>query len=124
MPMTFDFKQTLLKICSREDLSREEARAAFLFIMEGQASEAQIGGLLVGLVAKGTTVDELVGAAMVMREKAINVGNGDDSLILDTCGTGGDAWHVQHLDGGGDPDRGLRCAGGQAWQPFGVQQVR
>jgi hypothetical protein len=60
--------------------------------MSGQASEAQIGGLLVGLASKGTTVEELIGAATVMREKAVAVGcsPGDDGVILDTCGTGGD----------------------------------
>ena len=42
--------------------------------MSGQATDAQIGGLLVGLAAKGTTVEELVGAATVMREKAVPVG--------------------------------------------------
>jgi anthranilate phosphoribosyltransferase len=82
-------REILLKLCRREDLSRDEAREAFLHIMSGNASDAQIGGLLVGLAAKGTTVDELVGAAMVMQEKVIPVEN-NASVILDTCGTGGD----------------------------------
>lgn len=88
--MSFSFRDILLKVCSREDLTREESRAAFQAIMDGAASDAQIGGLLVGLVAKGMTVDEMVGAATVMREKAIPIGCDDASLILDTCGTGGD----------------------------------
>lgn len=87
--MDFSFKDLLLKLCAREDLSREETRNAFAYVMEGHASEAQIGGLLVGLVAKGTTVDELTGAASVMREKAVPV-DCDTGLVLDTCGTGGD----------------------------------
>lgn len=82
-------RDILLKLCRREDLTREEARAAFLHIMSGEAPEAQIGGLLVGLAAKGTTVDELVGAATVMREKAVSIACEND-VILDTCGTGGD----------------------------------
>ena len=53
----------LLKLCRREDLTRDEARSAFDFVMSGDATDAQIGGLLVGLAAKGTTVEELVGAA-------------------------------------------------------------
>ena len=57
--------------------------------MSGEASEAQIGGLLVGLAAKGTTVDELVGAATVMREKVIPIGCDDVGIVVDTCGTGG-----------------------------------
>ncbi len=80
----------LLKLCRREDLSRDEAREAFEFIMSGQAADAQIGGLLVGLAAKGTTVEELVGAATVMREKAVCLACENDGVIIDTCGTGGD----------------------------------
>jgi anthranilate phosphoribosyltransferase len=84
------FRDILLKLCRREDLSGDEAAAAFLHIMSGQASEAQIGGLLVGLAAKGTTVDELAGAAGVMRQKALHIDCGQSGVILDTCGTGGD----------------------------------
>src|SRR5881275_3258403 len=85
-----DIRQILLKLCYREDLTRDEAREAFAHIMSGDATEAQIGGLLVGLAAKGTTVDELVGAATVMRDKAVPVGCEADGVVLDTCGTGGD----------------------------------
>src|SRR4051794_11215406 len=85
--------QILLKLCYREDLTRDEAREAFEHIMSGQATEAQIGGLLIGLAAKGTTVEELVGAATVMREKSVPIaadGGAAPEVILDTCGTGGD----------------------------------
>src|SRR5512143_2352119 len=91
MPTTF--RDILLKLCRREDLSRDEAREAFEAIMSGQATDAQIGGLLVGLAAKGTTVEELVGAATVMRQKVLPVKLDEadkDAVILDTCGTGGD----------------------------------
>src|ERR671917_1277542 len=83
-------REILLKLCRREDLTRSEAREAFNHIMSGEASEAQIGGLLVGLAAKGTTVEELVGAATVMREKALGIGSEMQGVVLDTCGTGGD----------------------------------
>jgi anthranilate phosphoribosyltransferase len=86
-------RDLLLKLCNREDLTRDEAREAFGQIMSGQASEAQIGGLLIGLASKGTTVEELVGAAIAMREKATRVDAGCDAkseVVLDTCGTGGD----------------------------------
>ena len=83
-------RDILLKLCRREDLTRLEARQAFLHIMSGDADDAQIGGLLVGLAAKGTTVEELVGAATVMREKVVPVGCDDVGVVLDTCGTGGD----------------------------------
>jgi anthranilate phosphoribosyltransferase len=95
-------RDILLKLCRREDLTRDEARDAFAQIMSGGASDAQIGGLLVGLASKGTTVEELVGAATVMREKTLPIPiedlddlegaapNGARDVILDTCGTGGD----------------------------------
>ncbi len=84
-------REILLKLCRREDLTRDEAADAFNRIMSGDATEAQIGGLLIGLAAKGTSVDELVGAASVMREKSVVVSCDDKSeVILDTCGTGGD----------------------------------
>jgi anthranilate phosphoribosyltransferase len=83
-------RNLLLKLCRREDLTRDEARDAFMQIMSGGASEAQIGGLLIGLAAKGTTVDELVGAAMVMREKSLPITCETSDIIIDTCGTGGD----------------------------------
>jgi len=85
-------RDILLKLCRREDLTRDEAREAFVQIMNGEATDAQIGGLLIGLAAKGTTVDELVGAATIMREKAVPIDAGfesADTVVLDTCGTGG-----------------------------------
>ena len=88
--MPTPIRDILLKLCRREDLTRSEARDAFLHIMSGQAAEAQVGGLLVGLAAKGTTVEELVGAASVMREKALGIGCDIEGVVLDTCGTGGD----------------------------------
>jgi anthranilate phosphoribosyltransferase len=83
-------REILLKLCRREDLTRSESRDAFDHIMSGEASDAQIGGLLVGLAAKGTSVEELVGAASVMREKSVAVECENDCVVLDTCGTGGD----------------------------------
>src|SRR2546421_3062322 len=89
--MSVPLHEILLKLCRREDLTRSESREAFMHIMSGLASDAQIGGLLVGLAAKGTTVEELVGAALVMREKVVPVGcDPACGVVLDTCGTGGD----------------------------------
>ncbi len=87
-------RDILLKLCRREDLTRDESRSAFLHIMSGQATDAEIGGLLVGMAAKGTTVEELVGAATVMREKVIPVPCNKSVVLLDTCGTGGDVRHT------------------------------
>jgi anthranilate phosphoribosyltransferase len=88
--MTVALPAILLKLCRREDLTRDEARWTFEYLISGQATEAQIGGLLIGLTAKGTTVEELVGAAGVMRDHAIPIGANREDVIMDTCGTGGD----------------------------------
>src|SRR5438552_15338239 len=95
--MAAPLRDILLKLCRREDLTRDEARLAFDHIMSGDASDAQIGGLLVGLAAKGTTVDELVGAATVMREKVVPIECSDSGVLLDTCGTGGDVRHTFNI---------------------------
>jgi len=92
-----EFRDILFKLCRSEDLTRDAARAAFLHIMSGEASDAQIGGLLVGMAAKGSTVDELVGAATVMREKVIPVDPSGSGVVLDTCGTGGDTRHTFNI---------------------------
>ena len=84
------FRDVLLKLCQRGDLTRSEAEFAFTQVMLGQADEAQVGGLLVGLAAKGSTVEELVGAATVMRRQAVAIATPPGAVVLDTCGTGGD----------------------------------
>ncbi len=58
-------------------------------VMSGDATDAQIGGLLVALRMKGETTDEIAGAAQVMRELATPVTVSDEHLV-DLVGTGGD----------------------------------
>ena len=58
-------------------------------MLSGEADPAQIAGLLLGLRARGETLDELVGFTKVMREYAVPVDAGDLNPI-DLCGTGGD----------------------------------
>lgn len=82
-------KESLAKLIRKEDLSEEEMVQATSIIMEGQASPAQIGSFLTALRLKGETVNEIVGAAKVMREKALKV-NYEAPILIDTCGTGGD----------------------------------
>ena len=72
------------------DLGRARTRAVMDQIMSGQATDAQIGAFLVALRIKGETIDEIVGCAEVMREKATPITTTRPDLI-DTCGTGGDA---------------------------------
>jgi anthranilate phosphoribosyltransferase len=84
-----DIKQALNTLVARVDLSTEEMIAIMRIVMTGGATPAQIGGFLVALRMKGETLDEITGAAMVMRELATPVDIQADYLV-DTCGTGGD----------------------------------
>ena len=72
------------------NLSSQDMMEVMRQIMTGEATDAQIGGFLIGLRMKGETVDEVVGAATVMRELSSRV-HADVEHLVDTCGTGGDA---------------------------------
>jgi anthranilate phosphoribosyltransferase len=84
-----DIKQALTKLVTRIDLTTEEMTDVMHQVMTGGATPAQIGGLLVALRMKGETIDEITGAAKVMRELATPVAI-DIPYLVDTCGTGGD----------------------------------
>jgi anthranilate phosphoribosyltransferase len=75
---------------SRQDLGRAEMADVIGQIMDGAATPAQIGGLLVALRAKGEAVDEIVGAASAMRSRALPLEIPRHDHSIDTCGTGGD----------------------------------
>jgi anthranilate phosphoribosyltransferase len=88
-------------LVDRRDLSRIEAAAAMEAIMSGAATNAQIAAFLTALRMKGETVEELIGFAQVMRQKAVRVRTKADEVVgatgtdremlIDTAGTGGDA---------------------------------
>jgi anthranilate phosphoribosyltransferase len=71
-------------------LSREDASAAMHRMLRGEAEPEEVAGLLMGLRARGETIDELVGFTRVMREYAVTV-RCDDPHAIDLCGTGGDS---------------------------------
>ncbi|MEM9060159.1 MAG: anthranilate phosphoribosyltransferase [Pseudomonadota bacterium] len=85
--MSDDLKP-LIGAAAEGPLSREQAIQAFEIIMSGEATPAQTGGLLMTLRARGETVDEIAGAATVMRAKAAPVQAPDGAM--DIVGTGGD----------------------------------
>jgi len=89
-------------LVDRRNLTRIEAAAAMDAIMTGAATNAQIAAFLTALRMKGETVEELIGLAQVMRQKAVRVRTRGDEvdaaltgtdreMLIDTCGTGGDA---------------------------------
>ncbi|MFO7528644.1 MAG: anthranilate phosphoribosyltransferase [Marinobacter sp.] len=84
-----DMKEALNRIASNLDLSREEMKEVMRIVMNGEATDAQIGALLMGLRLKSETIDEITGATEVMRELATGVTVNAEPLV-DIVGTGGD----------------------------------
>ena len=84
-----DIQQALARTINRQDLSTEEMIDVMRGIMTGKATPAQTAGFLVALRMKGESLDEITGAATVMRELVSGV-EIDVPNLVDTCGTGGD----------------------------------
>lgn len=80
--------EALAALVAGEDLGRDQTRAVFDTIMGGEATPAQIAGVLTGLKAKGETVEEITGAVEAMRAVSTKV-DVDVPNLVDTCGTGG-----------------------------------
>lgn len=85
-------KEAIGKVVAGTDLSEQEMVGVMDEVMSGEATPAQIAAFITALRLKGETVDEITGAARVMRQKAARVdAAGDGDVLVDTCGTGGDA---------------------------------
>jgi anthranilate phosphoribosyltransferase len=83
-------RDVISRLVEGKHLSREESAAVMGEIMEGQATQAQIGSFLTALRLKGETPEEITGFAETMRKKATRIDPGPGTIV-DTCGTGGDA---------------------------------
>jgi anthranilate phosphoribosyltransferase len=96
-------KEMIQKVVKGQDLSEDEMIHVMNEIMEGRATDAQIGAFITALRMKGETIAEITGAAKVMRAKATPIRvqdhavsidrdeiNVDQETVVDTCGTGGD----------------------------------
>jgi anthranilate phosphoribosyltransferase len=84
------FKEAFIKLSAREDLNAAEAAGIMRIILEGQASQAQIGAFLLALHMKGETAEEISAFARVMRDNAVTIKPVTGRMLVDTCGTGGD----------------------------------
>ena len=82
-------REALAKVVQAGDLQETEMARAMTEMMEGEATPAQMGGFLTALRMKGETVEEVTGAARIMRQKATRI-DARSAVIVDTCGTGGD----------------------------------
>lgn len=90
-PQPVDIQSLLKRALTQPALGEQEAYDAFSMVMSGAADSAQIASLLTILAQRGPTVEELVGAARVMREHVTAVPVAADlrDHVIDTCGTGG-----------------------------------
>jgi anthranilate phosphoribosyltransferase len=84
-----DLRPLLARVAGGHALSESEAEAAFEIIMSGNATPSQMGAFLMALRVRGETVDEITGAARIMRAKALAIDAPPGTI--DTVGTGGDA---------------------------------
>ena len=87
-------KAFLEKLKKKQDLSFEESKLAFNFLMNGEANESEIFDFLTLLSLKGEVSEEIAGGVYILREKSkrVNVQN-----CVDTCGTGGDGMNSLNI---------------------------
>jgi len=84
-----NIQKAIASVIEGQSLNTEDMIAVMRQIMTGECTDAQIAGFLVALRIKGETVEEITGAATVMRELATGVSVSGDHLV-DIVGTGGD----------------------------------
>lgn len=85
-------KEAISMLTQKIDLSESEMIDTMTELMEGKLTDAQVGAFLTALRMKGETVEEIAGAARVMRDKATTIKAPKGTV--DTCGTGGDLSHT------------------------------
>ena len=83
-----NIQEGINKVASNQSLDQKEMSSIMSEILEGNATDAQIGAFLVGLSMKGETIEEVLGAVEVMRRLSAKVDT-DLPILVDTCGTGG-----------------------------------
>lgn len=81
-------QEAIYQVINRQDLSLEQTKTVMEEIMEGRATNAQIGSFLTAMRMKGETIEEITACAAVMREKCTKIKPERD--VLDIVGTGGD----------------------------------
>lgn len=82
-------REAIAKVVDGKNLTEDEAFAAMDQVMRGEALPSQIAAYITALRMKGETVDEIVGSARAMRQRASTI-RPKASTVVDTCGTGGD----------------------------------
>jgi anthranilate phosphoribosyltransferase len=90
-----DLKGLIALAAQGKSLTQAQAEDAFNVMMSGEATPAQIGGFLMALRVRGESIDEITGAATVMRQKMTRIEAPAGSI--DVCGTGGDGAHTLNI---------------------------
>ena len=85
-------RETIQKVVDGENLTERETVDTMNEIMSGEATPAQVASFITALRIKGETIEEITGAARVMREKSTKI-HTKHPFAVDTCGTGGDGSH-------------------------------
>ena len=86
----------LEKFSSGNSLKKSEIKEVFLSIMNNECNDAEIIAFLMTLKTKGETVEEITGAAEVLREMSLKL-NLNSKELVDTCGTGGDGQNTFNI---------------------------
>jgi anthranilate phosphoribosyltransferase len=81
-------KEAIYKLINHKDLTYEESLAVMGEMMDGTATQAQMGGFLTALRMQGETIDEITAFATIMREKGVKLHPERD--VMEIVGTGGD----------------------------------
>ncbi len=90
------FGENLNRIIRGENLTEAQMSSMILEILEGNVPDTCIAAFMAALAAKGETYEELAGAAVAMRKKAIRIQTPAGSVV-DTCGTGGDGLNTFNI---------------------------
>jgi len=89
-------REAIRKVVDKHHLTEAETIDTMNEIMSGEATPSQIASLITGLRLKGETIEEITGAARVMRRKATKIQT-KHPFVVDTCGTGGDGSHTFNI---------------------------
>ena len=82
-------KEYIERLKKKENLGTKEMEDVMHTVMSGRVSQEDLGAFLLALRDKGATIEEITGAAKIMRKFVVRVKT-KHKVILDTCGTGGD----------------------------------
>ena len=92
--MSTTFPEALNLIAKHIHLTQTQMQDVMRLLMQGQATDAQIAALMMGLRLKGESIDEITAAARVMREFALKIDVSDLPHLIDIVGTGGDGQNL------------------------------